>query len=64
MTRCTCLKFQIMPPNTAAINCQASLDLHNNSNIKDFFALSNKNRSDKISVGYRELEIVYSFFIL
>jgi hypothetical protein len=40
--------------DTVALNCQASLDLHNNPEIRDHVALWNKNSSDKISIGHME----------
>ena len=49
------LEISNTTPNTMAINCQASLDLHNNPRIIDFVALWNKGLSDKISIGHREL---------
>jgi hypothetical protein len=42
-------------PNTMALNCQASLDLDNNPEIRDYVALWNKNSSDRIPIGHMEL---------
>jgi hypothetical protein len=48
------LQIENSTPNTMALNCQASLDLDNNPEIRDHVALWNKNSSDKIPIGHSE----------